>query len=97
MAHRRPGAGDGHTSARIRAGDLGSRRCVDVPDPAWRMGQSNRKRDRMTLEVLADVESVARRAAELIAAEARAAVEARGRFTLAISGGRTPWVMLRAL
>jgi len=51
----------------------------------------------MTLEVLADVESVARRAAELIAAEARAAVEARGRFTLAISGGRTPWVMLRAL
>jgi 6-phosphogluconolactonase len=51
----------------------------------------------MTVEVLADVESVARRAAEFIAAEARAAVEARGRFTLAISGGRTPWVMLRAL
>jgi 6-phosphogluconolactonase/Glucosamine-6-phosphate isomerase/deaminase len=24
-------------------------------------------------------------------------VRARGRFTVAISGGRTPWVMLRAL
>ena len=51
----------------------------------------------MTLEVLADVESVARQAAEVIASEARAAVEARGRFAVAISGGRTPWVMLRAL
>jgi 6-phosphogluconolactonase len=51
----------------------------------------------MTIEVLDDVESVAHRAAEVIAAEARAAVEARGRFVVAISGGRTPWVMLRAL
>ena len=51
----------------------------------------------MTLETLADVETVARRAAEMIAGEARAAVEARGQFTVAISGGRTPWVMLRAL
>jgi 6-phosphogluconolactonase len=51
----------------------------------------------MRVEVLTDVDSVARRAAELIASEARAAVKARGRFTVAISGGRTPWVMLRAL
>ena len=51
----------------------------------------------MKLEVLSDVESVARHAAEVIAAEARAAVKARGRFAVAISGGRTPWVMLRAL
>ena len=51
----------------------------------------------MTLEVLSDAGSVARRAAEVIAAEARMAVEARGRFTIALSGGRTPWVMLRAL
>jgi len=51
----------------------------------------------MTLEVLDDVDSVARHAAEIIATEARAAVRARGRFTVAISGGRTPWVMLRAL
>jgi len=51
----------------------------------------------MTLEVLPDVESAARHAADIVAAEARAAVQARGRFTVAISGGRTPWVMLRAL
>ena len=51
----------------------------------------------MTIEVLADVESVGRRAAAAIAAEARAAVTARGRFTVAVSGGRTPWAMLRAL
>ena len=51
----------------------------------------------MKLEVLNDVDSVARRGAELIAGEARAAVKARGSFTVAISGGRTPWVMLRAL
>ena len=51
----------------------------------------------MTVEVLADVESAAHQAAEIIAAEARAAVTARGRFAVAISGGRTPWVMLRAL
>lgn len=48
-------------------------------------------------EVLADARAVAERAAELIAGEARAAVAARGRFVLAVSGGQTPWVMLRAL
>ncbi len=51
----------------------------------------------MKLEVLPDAETVARRAAELVAAEARAAVAERGRFTFAVSGGSTPWVMLRAL
>ncbi len=51
----------------------------------------------MTLEVLTDVESLALHAAEIVAGEARAAVKVRGRFTVAISGGRTPWVMLRAL
>ena len=40
---------------------------------------------------------MARHAAEVIAGEARAAVKARGRFAVAVSGGRTPWVMLRAL
>jgi 6-phosphogluconolactonase len=49
------------------------------------------------VEVLPDADAVARRAAEVVAAEARAAVEARGRFALAVSGGRTPWQMLRAL
>lgn len=51
----------------------------------------------MKIEVLADAESVARRAATLIAEDAGAAVAARGRFNLAVSGGHTPWLMLRAL
>jgi 6-phosphogluconolactonase len=40
---------------------------------------------------------VARAAAATIAADARAAVAARGRFIMAVSGGKTPWIMLRAL
>ncbi len=51
----------------------------------------------MKIEVLADDAAVARRAARFVAAEARAAVAARGRFALAVSGGRTPWQMLQAL
>jgi len=51
----------------------------------------------MKVEVLADNDAVARRAAALIADAARQAVAARGRFVVAVSGGRTPWVMLRAL
>jgi 6-phosphogluconolactonase len=48
-------------------------------------------------EVFADPDAVAVRAAAIIAADARAAVAARGRFVMAVSGGHTPWVMLRAL
>jgi 6-phosphogluconolactonase len=48
------------------------------------------------LEVLADAEAVARRAAVLLADAARVAVAARGRFLLGVSGGHTPWRMLRA-
>src|SRR5450432_2365420 len=51
----------------------------------------------MKLEVFEDAESVARAAAATIAADARAAVAARGRFIMAVSGGHTPWIMLRAL
>jgi len=51
----------------------------------------------MKTEVLADADSVARRAAAIIAEEARAAVAARGVFVMAVSGGKTPWMMLRAL
>jgi 6-phosphogluconolactonase len=49
------------------------------------------------LRVFEDEQSVAEAAADLIAAEARAAARSRGRFTLAVSGGRTPWVMLQRL
>lgn len=48
-------------------------------------------------EVLADEDAVARRAAAIVAASAREAIEARGRFTFAVSGGRTPWAMFRDL
>ncbi len=51
----------------------------------------------MKIEVLPDAGAVARRAAEFIAAVARSAVRSRGRFVFAVSGGRTPWVMLRDL
>ncbi|HXW93259.1 MAG TPA: 6-phosphogluconolactonase [Terriglobales bacterium] len=51
----------------------------------------------MRVEILADANAVAKRAAEFIAAEAFAAVGERGLFTLAVSGGHTPWIMLRAL
>jgi 6-phosphogluconolactonase len=51
----------------------------------------------MKIEVLADPDAVAKRAAGLVAEHARAAVKQRGRFTFAVSGGHTPWVMLREL
>ncbi|HVJ09404.1 MAG TPA: 6-phosphogluconolactonase [Acidisarcina sp.] len=51
----------------------------------------------MKTEVFPDADAVAQAAAATIAAAARAAVAARGRFIMAVSGGRTPWIMLRAL
>src|SRR5215813_1673594 len=51
----------------------------------------------MKFEVYADAESVAREAAAIVAAEAREAIAERGRFVMAVSGGHTPWLMLRAL
>ena len=51
----------------------------------------------MKIEVFPDAESVAREAAKLIAEEARTAVSARGKFVMAVSGGKTPWIMLRNL
>src|SRR5260221_10462515 len=51
----------------------------------------------MKVEVLTDADSVARKAAAIIAAEARKAVIERGQFIFAVSGGKTPWLMLRAL
>ena len=51
----------------------------------------------LDIEVLDSAESVARTAATMIAVEARAAEVARGRFVMALSGGHTPWLMLRAL
>jgi 6-phosphogluconolactonase len=51
----------------------------------------------MKIQVLADADAVAREAARFIASEARMAVAVRGRFIMAVSGGKTPWQMLRNL
>jgi 6-phosphogluconolactonase len=51
----------------------------------------------MKIDLLPDSDAVAREAATCIAAEAQAVVLARGRFLFAVSGGRTPWLTLRAL
>jgi 6-phosphogluconolactonase len=50
----------------------------------------------MKIEIFADADTVAKQAAAVLAGEARAAVARRGRFVFAVSGGHTPWVMLRA-
>jgi 6-phosphogluconolactonase len=49
------------------------------------------------LEVVEKERDAAPRAAELIAEAAREAVAERGSFSLAVSGGRTPWGMLAIL
>ncbi len=51
----------------------------------------------MKLEVFDDADSVAQKAAAAIAADARTVIAVRGRYSLAVSGGHTPWIMLRAL
>src|SRR5215470_9562887 len=51
----------------------------------------------MNIEIYTDADVVAQKAAALVATEARRAVAARGSFVMAVSGGHTPWVMLRAL
>ena len=51
----------------------------------------------MKIEVYTDADVVALAAAKLIAKEARDAVASRGKFVMAVSGGKTPWVMLRDL
>lgn len=51
----------------------------------------------MNVEILPDEASLAKRAAAVIAADARAAVAQRGRFVMAVSGGKSPWVMLADL
>src|SRR5713101_5198668 len=51
----------------------------------------------MKIEIFPDADAVAQKAATILAAEARGAVAARGRFILAVSGGRTPWQMLGVL
>lgn len=51
----------------------------------------------MQIEILTNGDAVAKRAAAIVAADARQAVAARGQFNVAFSGGRAPWDMLREL
>src|ERR1700681_2760482 len=55
------------------------------------------ERSSMNIEVLADSGSVAERAASIIAGYASEAIADRGSFVMAVSGGHTPWIMLRRL
>src|ERR1700758_2753282 len=74
-------------------------------DTSRRLGQSKREQavrggergSVMKIDIFPDAESVAHEAAKLIAEAARTAVSARGKFTMALSGGKTPWIMLRNL
>jgi 6-phosphogluconolactonase len=56
-----------------------------------------REKKTMQLEVFDDADSVAQKAAAAIADDARSAIATRGRYSFAVSGGHTPWIMLRAL
>ena len=49
------------------------------------------------LEISPDPAAVARRAAAYVADRARTAVSEQGRFTFAVSGGKTPWAMFAEL
>lgn len=49
------------------------------------------------LVTVPDATALASRAAEFVADRARKAVAGHGRFTFAVSGGRTPWAMFAAL
>jgi 6-phosphogluconolactonase len=51
----------------------------------------------LKIEVLLDPDAVAERAAAYVAERAHAAVADHGRFTFAVSGGRTPWAMFARL
>jgi len=51
----------------------------------------------MRVEVFTDADAVALEAAKLVAKTARDAVSTRGKFVMAVSGGKTPWIMLRHL
>jgi 6-phosphogluconolactonase len=51
----------------------------------------------LEVEVLPDAQAVAERGADVMSVAAADAVAHRGHFTLAVSGGRTPWAMFACL
>src|SRR5262245_8422187 len=65
--------------------------------PARVKGQKKESEALVKTELLIDADSVAKRGAQIMASQARQAVAERGRFVVAVSGGHTPWLMLRML
>jgi 6-phosphogluconolactonase len=51
----------------------------------------------MRIEVQSDADAAAKAGAKFIAEQAREVVAARGRFVMAVSGGKVPWQMFRFL
>ncbi len=51
----------------------------------------------MEIEIYPTDEALSRKAAEFVEGCIREATSSRGRFVMALSGGRTPWAMLRIL
>ena len=51
----------------------------------------------MKIQTLADDDAFAKEAPRLIAVESRTSMATHGRFIIAVSGGKTPWQILRAL
>jgi len=70
---------------------------TDRPQDRARPATAGSGANGMRLDVFADADIAAEKAAGVIAAQVGPAVAARGRFLLAVSGGRTPWQMLRTL
>lgn len=58
---------------------------------------NQRKDYQEVLRVSSETEDVAQAAAQYIGELARRSIDARGQFTVALSGGRTPWRMLQLL
>jgi 6-phosphogluconolactonase len=70
---------------------------MDQPQNRARPAATRSGADPIRVDVCANPDVAAEKAAAFIATQVTPAVSARGRFLLAVSGGRTPWRMLRAL
>lgn len=66
---------------------------IEVPNQHWSVPGG----DTMKIQTFDTSEAAAQAAAAFIAAEARAAIAARDHFSVAFSGGHTPWQMLQFL
>src|SRR6266446_3788829 len=93
-------------AARRRSATGCSPPCATSSAATWRKARAERRHRggpakaegrRVNIKVYPDEDVVADKAAAIIADAACAAVTSRGRFIMAISGGHTPWLMLRAL